>query len=40
MSNIIYPCDLDPMGECPRYCQDCANCFGWQENDEDDDEDE
>lgn len=25
----IYPCDLDPMGECPKRCQDCGNCRGW-----------
>lgn len=25
----IYPCDLDPMGECPKRCQDCTNCIGW-----------
>lgn len=26
MNYSIYPCDLDPMGECPKHCQDCANC--------------
>jgi hypothetical protein len=25
----IYPCDLDPFGECPKHCQDCAHCTGW-----------
>lgn len=25
----IYPCDLDPFGECPKRCQDCAHCTGW-----------
>jgi len=25
----VYPCDLDPMGECPKRCKDCANCVGW-----------
>ena len=29
MTYEIYPCDLDPMGECPKRCQDCANCIGW-----------
>ena len=30
----IYPCDLDPMGECPKRCRDCANCIGWHYPDE------
>lgn len=25
----IYPCDLTLYGECPKRCQDCANCIGW-----------
>lgn len=25
----IYPCDLTMFGECPKHCQDCANCVGW-----------
>lgn len=25
----IYPCDLTLFGECPKHCQDCANCVGW-----------
>lgn len=25
----IYPCDLTMFGECPKRCQDCANCVGW-----------
>ena len=29
MSYDVYPCDLDPLGECPKQCQDCANCKGW-----------
>jgi hypothetical protein len=29
MSYDVYPCDLDPLGECPKRCQDCANCKGW-----------
>lgn len=29
MTYEIYPCDLDPMGECPKRCQDCAHCIGW-----------
>jgi len=29
MTYEIYPCDLDPMGECPKRCQDCTNCKGW-----------
>ncbi len=29
MNYEIYPCDLDPMGECPKRRQDCANCKGW-----------
>ena len=33
----IYPCDLDPMGECPKRCQDCANCVGWNFPPEDED---
>ena len=35
MKYDIYPCDLDPMGECPKRCQDCANCVGWYEADVD-----
>ena len=33
----IFPCDLDPMGVCPKRCQDCAHCVGWvvQEPEED-----
>ena len=27
--DIVYPCDLDPMGICPKWYQDCANCKGW-----------
>lgn len=34
----IYPCDLDPFGECPKCTQDCANCVGWLLNDCDCDE--
>ena len=22
----IYPCDLDPFGECPKGVADCSNC--------------
>lgn len=29
MNYEISPCDLDPMGECPKWRQDCANCKGW-----------
>ena len=29
MTYEIYPCDLDPFGECPKRCQDCAHCVGW-----------
>lgn len=29
MTYDVYPCDLDPMGECPKRCQDCPNCKGW-----------
>jgi hypothetical protein len=29
MTYEVYPCDLDPMGECPKRCQDCAHCVGW-----------
>ena len=31
MTYIIYPCDLDPFGECPKpeYARDCAKCRGW-----------
>lgn len=29
MTYDVYPCDLDPMGECPKWCQDCHNCKGW-----------
>lgn len=36
----IYPCDLDPMGECPRHHQDCANCRCWFYSVDDDDEDD
>lgn len=25
----IYPCDFDPLGECPKQCQDCRHCVGW-----------
>lgn len=38
--DIIYPCDLDCMGECPKRCQDCANCKGYIVPDEDWDDDE
>ena len=24
----LYPCDLDPMGECPKQVMDCRNCHG------------
>ena len=24
----LYPCDLDPMGECPKRIMDCRNCHG------------
>lgn len=27
----IYPCDLDPFGECPKCTQDCKHCVGWTE---------
>lgn len=23
---IIYPCDLNPTGECPKNCKDCTSC--------------
>ena len=26
----IYPCDLTITGECPKSCQDCARCAGWE----------
>ena len=29
MTYEIYPCDLDSMGECPKQCQNCAACIGW-----------
>lgn len=29
MTYEIYPCDLDPYGECPKRRQDCAHCEGW-----------
>ena len=34
MTYIIYPCDLDPFGECPKpeYARDCAKCRGWTES--------
>ena len=37
MTYIIYPCDLDPFGECPKpeYARDCANCKGWTEEEAD-----
>lgn len=25
---LVYPCDLDPMGECPKRVMDCRNCHG------------
>lgn len=27
----IMPCDLDPLGECPKpeYARDCSKCRGW-----------
>ena len=34
----IYPCDLDPFGECPKRCQDCVNCVGWFMNEPEDEE--
>jgi hypothetical protein len=36
----IYPCDLDPFGECPKHCQDCAHCVGWFDREADEDEEE
>ena len=36
----IYPCDLDPFGECPKRCQDCAHCVGWFMWEADEDEEE
>ena len=37
MTYIIYPCDLDPFGECPKpeYARDCAKCRGWTEEEAD-----
>ena len=29
MTYEVYPCDLDPMGECPKRHQDCTHCKGW-----------
>jgi hypothetical protein len=29
MNYEVYPCDLDPLGECPKRRQDCAHCQGW-----------
>lgn len=40
MTYEIYPCDLDPMGECPKRCQNCAECVGWNFPPEDDTEGE
>jgi len=34
----IYPCDLDPFGECPKHCQDCAHCVGWFMDEPEDEE--
>lgn len=39
MTYEVYPCDLDPMGECPKRCQDCAYCVGWNFPPEEDEED-
>ena len=36
----IYPCDLDPFGECPKRCQDCAHCVGWFDREADENEEE
>ena len=36
----IYPCDLDLFGECPKCCQDCANCVGWFMNEAEEEEEE
>ena len=36
----IYPCDRDPMGECPKRYKDCAHCVGWFHRDPDENEDE
>ena len=36
----IYPCDLTLFGECPKRCQDCANCVGWFMGDAEEEEEE
>lgn len=40
MTYEIYPCDLDPFGECPKRCPDCAHCVGWDFPDYPPDEEE
>lgn len=36
--NEIFPCDLTLFGECPKRVQDCANCTGWIEQEDEDEE--
>lgn len=28
LRELVYPCDLDPMGEYPKRIMDCRNCHG------------
>lgn len=39
MQYDIYPCDLDPFGECPKKHQDCKHCIGYYYPIEEDEED-
>jgi len=34
----IFPCDLDLMGECPKRCQNCAECVGYVVHEEEEEE--
>ena len=36
----IYPCDLTMFGECPKRVQDCGNCVGWMNQEEEDEDGE
>lgn len=40
MKYDVYPCDYNVYGECPKACQDCANCVGWNYLEEEEVEEE